>query len=253
MFRRKLYSQNFLQSRTLLNYLVRRSSIGQIDLVLDLGMGAGIITSALLGAGASVIGVEIDPHFASLCKRQFQGNKRVLIIQGDILNLRLPKGQYKVFSNIPFSIEGKIIRKLLTANNPPEDCYLVIRKDLATRLVGERQTTLFSVLYQPFFNFSIEYAFRRTDFWPVPSMDCVLFRFVQKDADLIDFSQRKNYWLFVQSGFGNGGSVYKNLMRRYGAQKIEQTFQRFSINKKAKPTQISGEIWQKMFLTLIAG
>ena len=143
MFRRKLYSQNFLQSRTLLNLLVRRSSIGRNDLVLDLGMGAGIITSVLLERGASVIGVEIDPHFARLCKRQFQGNQRVLIIPGDILQFRLPKGPDKVFSNIPFSIEGKIVRKLLTADNPPKDCYLVIRKDLASRLVAERQTTLF--------------------------------------------------------------------------------------------------------------
>ncbi len=251
MYRRKLYSQNFLQSRTLINYLVRRSSIGQKDLVLDLGMGKGIITEVLLEAGADVVGVEIDSYYFALCRQKFA--ERILIIHGDILRLRLPKGPYKVFSNIPFSIEGKIIRKLLKADNPPDDCYLVIRKDLATRLLSEKQTTLFSVLFRPFFNFSIEYAFKRTDFWPIPRMDCVLFRFVQNDTHLINFSLRNNYWSFVQNGFGKGEYVYKNLTRFYSVQKIGHLFQHFSISKKAKPTQISAEIWQKMFLALIAG
>ena len=46
--RRKQLSQNFLYSRKLVKQLLRQSSIGANDVVLDIGSGKGIITEQLL-------------------------------------------------------------------------------------------------------------------------------------------------------------------------------------------------------------
>lgn len=58
--RRKLLSQNFLYSRTLVSSLVRRSYIGQNDTVLEIGPGKGFITVELLKVAKKVIAIELD-------------------------------------------------------------------------------------------------------------------------------------------------------------------------------------------------
>ena len=55
---RKLLSQNFLHNRQLIKELVRSSSIGQTDTVLEIGAGQGIITTELLKVAAGIYGDE---------------------------------------------------------------------------------------------------------------------------------------------------------------------------------------------------
>src|SRR3972149_3593379 len=98
---RRVLSQNFFYSRKLVSWLLRKSSIGPKDTVLDIG--------ALL---------------CSYLENKFKTDPHVQVINKDFLRYLLPLHPYKVFANIPFCIEGEIIRKLLTAHNPPDDSYL---------------------------------------------------------------------------------------------------------------------------------
>lgn len=164
--RRKLLSQNFLHNRKLVLSLIRKSSIGENDTAIDLGAGKGIITKALAFICKHVIALELDPKYYQLLIQQFKYQHNITIFHQDILTYFFPHYPYKVFANIPFSIEGKIIRLLLNCDNTPEDMYLVLRRDLAYRLAGVRNESLFSVLYKPWFDFEIIHYFQRTDFSP---------------------------------------------------------------------------------------
>lgn len=240
---RKLFSQNFLHSRKLASHLIGQSSIGKNDCVVEIGPGKGILTEQLIQQAGHVFGVEIDARWCAYLQKKFHDAHNFTLYQADILSWQLPAYPYKVFANIPFSIEGRIIRKLIDDVHPPQDCYLVVMKELAYRLCGLYGENMFSIMHKPWFDFSIIYNFRKTDFEPIPNVDAVLFRFVLKKIPLLPIAEKERYMRFIMDGFGNGEAVYKSLSRKYGQEKIEKAFQLLSLNRKTKPNSLTSDQW----------
>lgn len=241
--RRKLFSQNFLYSRKLVSKLVRNSSIGKNDLVLEIGPGKGIITEQLLQIVQHVIAVEIDSDWYKYLRAKFGTDKNLTLYHGDFLTFNLPKSPYKVFANIPFSIEGKIIRKLIDAKNPPEDCYFVMMKELAYRLSAPFKENMFSISHKPWFEFSIYHHFRRTDFIPVTSVDTVMLRFTKRSKPLIPWENREDYQNFVQLGFNHGLPLMKNLKTKFSHKKLSDAFNKIGLKKDTKPSYLNLQQW----------
>lgn len=209
--RRALFSQNFLHNHNLVSSLVGRSSFGKHDLVLEIGPGKGIITSELVRRVGHVIAVEIDAHWYQYLQNTCGNFHNLTLYRQDFLDFTLPRLPYKVFANIPFAIEGKVVRKLLEDANPPQDCYLVVMKELAQRFC--LKNTMFSAMHSPWFDFSIVHYFDPHDFTPVPSVRAVLFRFVRKEHPVLPWEERKRYMKFIQAAFSDGQAVRNSLKR----------------------------------------
>lgn len=244
--RRKLLSQNFLFNPQLAKLLVGQSSLGKKDLVLEIGPGKGIITRELVAKAGHVIAVELDSHWYQQLHQQLKSAKLTLY-HADFLAHPLPALPYKVFANIPFAIEGKILRKLLEADNPPQDSYLVVMDGFADRLVSQR-TNMLQTLHAPWFEFSVEHVFKPEDFTPRPNVTAVLLRCKLRDTFLLPMAQRKAYWKFVQQGYKNGQPVLKNLGKQYGRQAMLKIGQELSVSKKARPAGVGVEMWIQLFM-----
>lgn len=247
--RRKLLSQNFLYNRKLVEQLVERSSLGKQDLVVEIGPGKGIITHSLVKKAGHVVAVELDAQWYRHIQHIFAEVDNLTLYHADILSHPLPRLPYKVFANIPFAIEGKVIRKLLDDQNPPQDCYLVVMRELAHRLILQNGT-MFSAMYTPWFEFSIVHRFSPTDFTPTPSVQAVLFRFVKKTLPLLPFKHKSQYQKFIQRAFGNGRSIRNNLKGVYSTPSLDATMQYVSISKKTIPSQLNLKQWIALYTTL---
>jgi 23S rRNA (adenine-N6)-dimethyltransferase len=86
------------------------------DLVLDVGAGDGVITRELLARGASVVAVELHPRRAADLRAAFRG-ERVVVVQADAADLRLPRRPFKVAANPPFGITTALLRRLTSARS----------------------------------------------------------------------------------------------------------------------------------------
>ena len=115
--RSKIYSQNTLVDPKLVAELIRKSSIGKKDTVVEIDAGRGIITRELIRVAGKVIAVEIDKELCLDLKNKFRNIKNLELICGDFLKFKLPLYHYKVFANIPFIITSDVIRKLTSDNN----------------------------------------------------------------------------------------------------------------------------------------
>jgi 23S rRNA (adenine-N6)-dimethyltransferase len=104
---------HFLRDRALIAQLVRACGAGQGRLVLDLGAGSGAITAALAGAGARVIAVEQDPRLAAGLRRRFGGDPTVRVVEADLRLVPLPRREFLVVANPPFSLTTVLCRRLL--------------------------------------------------------------------------------------------------------------------------------------------
>lgn len=119
---------------------------------MEIGSGRGIITEVLVKRVQKVITFELDKQLYGQLRHKLSGFNNLDLRNEDFLSVSLPDEPYKVFSNIPFRLTGKIIQKLLRSSNPPEDAYLIVQRETAEKLISN---SLVSVLYQPFLSFRL--------------------------------------------------------------------------------------------------
>jgi len=244
--RRRQLSQVFLTNPQLVSRLVRESSITKNDTVIEIGPGKGAITRELLERARQVMAIEIDQQLGASLVNTYTDNPSFILFTADFLTFILPKTPYKVFSNIPFHIEGEILRKLL-ADKAFREGWLVVLREVGMRWAGLPHEGEFSVLHKPWFDFSIAHYFNRRDFNPQPTLDTVLLRIIRRDAPLITKEQEKEWERFVRIGFGGGRRLKQNLRPLFSVQTLQKTAERnrFSINDK--PSDLTIEQWLMIF------
>lgn len=185
--RQAFYSQNFFRNPKLVNKLIRSSSIGKNDAVIEIGPGKGIITAELLKVADKVIAVELDAKLYFHLNDRFSGVKNLKLVNVDFLKFELPSCPYKVFANIPFIITTDIIRKLTSDRNFQEG-YLVVQKEAARKFIGkpiDPRNQMVAVLLKPWFEIDIFWKFSRYDFVPMPRVDVLMIKIKRRKDSLI--------------------------------------------------------------------
>ena len=185
--------QNFLRSPKLALFLIGHSNIKKRDLVIDIGAGSGVITSALAKRCKKVIAVEKDAETAKRLRENLkrQNISNIEIFEGDFREMKLPDEPYKVFANPPFSLSAEVFYKLLNLENldgkickkedegprRPEAIYLILQKQLALKLIiTERHyTSQLGRLLSDDYATRIRLPLKPTDFTPPPKVPTVLF------------------------------------------------------------------------------
>lgn len=117
--------------------LVRTAGIGPGDLVLDIGAGDGVVTEALVRAGARVVAVELHPSRVRTLRRRF-AEAPVTIVQADGADLWLPRRPFRVVANPPFGITTALLRRLLHPGSRLVSADVVVPLPLAVRWAAGR-------------------------------------------------------------------------------------------------------------------
>ena len=185
--------QNFLKSPKLALFFIGHSNIKKRDLVIDIGAGSGVITSALAKRCKKVIAVEKDADTAKRLRENLtrQNITNVEVFEGDFREMKLPDEPYKIFANPPFSLSAEVFYKLLSLENldgkickkegktprRPEAIYLILQKQLALKLIiTERHyTSQLGRLLAEDYATKIRLPLKPTDFTPPPKVPTVLF------------------------------------------------------------------------------
>ncbi len=91
--------------------LIEASGIKPTDTVLEIGTGAGNITSGLVARASKVIAVEKNEKFLPLLKEKFSKVVNIEVVPGDALTIYLPVFDVLV-SNPPYAITEALIHRL---------------------------------------------------------------------------------------------------------------------------------------------
>ena len=248
--RRKLLSQNFLKDRKLLTKLLRQTSIGKKDIVLDIGAGEGIITRVLAKSADKILAIEVDKKLADSLREQFKFQKNVAVINKDFRNFCLPKDNYKVLANIPFIITSVVIKKLLFAKDPPLDAYLVVQKEAAEKFMTrfDKRNSQISVLVHPFFDIKVIHRFKRSDFYPRPKVDSVLLHIEKRSEYLINIKHRSLFQDFVVFAFNQTKpNIIEGLSSVFGKSEIISLSKKIGISPRSKPSELDPKHWIELF------
>lgn len=189
---RRDLGQNFLIDLNLHDFIARAADIAPSDVVLEVGPGAGALTSLLAEKAAAVVAVEIDPAMARLAGEAVAGLPHVRVLNCDALagknrlnpevldNLRSglavsPDRRLKLVANLPYNIATPLIVNLLVH---PELCpalmVVTIQRELAERIVAEPATEAYgalSVTVQALADAEIIRLLSPKVFWPRPKVE----------------------------------------------------------------------------------
>ena len=207
-------SQNFLTGRAVIRRILDQAALSKTDHVVEIGPGKGHITAALAQRCGRVSAVELAGRLYERLCRTFPAGGPVRLYHQDFLTWPLPKSDYVVFANIPFSITSAILRRLTQGSHPPREAWLVMEKGAAKRYMGRPETTRKSLLLAPWFDCDIAYHFRREDFHPAPGVEVVLFHFKRREAPDLPWGQHRAYTAFCERCFGGGADALRRILTR---------------------------------------
>lgn len=241
-------SQNFIKSPNLVKQLLSVSSISSDDLVLEIGPGKGIITQELLKITGKLIAVEKDRNLINFLQTKYNSFPNFKLINQDFLSYNLPKNNYKIFSNIPFSITALIVNKILKFSNKPTEMYLILQQEAAQKFsLSNRFNNQDSILIAPFYDVTILGDIDRTAFIPKPQVNIVFTKFTLLQKELINISQYSQFRDFVVFGFNqwkpNIFEIYKKIFSYDQFKKINH---QLKVNN-LKPTELSFDQWLNLF------
>ena len=196
----KTHGQHFLRGSSFIAELVGHSNIRKNDTVLDIGAGSGAITAVLARRCKRVIAYEPEPKAARKLAENMRSRENVEIVAKDFLRADLPEFPYKVFSNIPFHLSSKIVRKLVMAKNPPKAIYLIVQKQFAQKMLtdGNHFHGALGMAIAPWWVARIRRPLRKTDFTPPPNVDTVLLELKPRESPLLPWEQMAAYMQFVE-------------------------------------------------------
>lgn len=189
--------RHFLRSKALAESLVHAVRPG--ELVLDLGAGEGILSAALLGAGARVWAVELDPALAVRLRDRFGGSARV--VEADATTFALPREPFAVVANLPFAHGTEILRRLLDPAAPLRCAELVVQWELAAKRAAAWPTTLLSAWWGAWHELAVVRRLPRTVFAPPPSVDAAVLRAVRRAEPLVEPHHASAYEAFLRAAY----------------------------------------------------
>lgn len=242
-------TQNFLHSKELVKHLIDICDVNLEDVVVEIGPGKGIITNELSSIASKVIAVEFDEELYKRLKNKFQGNNKVDIIYGDILNFTPRVPNYCVFSNIPFNITAEILNKFLS-DKKNDKMYLIMQYEPFIKYAGAPYgtETLRSMLYKPFFDMDLKYRFNPSDFKPAPQARIVLASFERKQFPDVKKEEEKLYIDFLAYIYSSKGETFfAKIKTLFSSNQIKRVWGQIKIDKATKISKVPYEAILKVF------
>lgn len=152
---RKNFGQNFLIDGNMLRKLVEVAGVKAGDSVLEVGPGTGVLTDALLSAGARVVACEIDRGLAAHLRERYAGVTTFTLVEGDAMpKLSLSQaalhalggGPFRLVANLPYNIASPLMIELLISHPQCLSQTVTIQREVAQRLIAKHNTDDYGTL-----------------------------------------------------------------------------------------------------------
>lgn len=182
--------QNFLVDKIARDMIVDSADLAKSDIVLEIGPGRGFLTEALVARAGKVIAVEKDIRLASILKHNYRGTRKLRVIEGDILKVKLPSFT-KIVCTPPYNISSQLV--LLLLSKKFRRAVLTLQKEFAERLrakPGSPDYGRISVMVQHKSLVEVAGVILKESFRPVPRVDSAVVIMRRKKPDVAVRSER---------------------------------------------------------------
>ena len=178
--------QNFITDKNLLAAIVVDAGIESDDTVVEIGAGAGSLTSALAERAKRVVSFEVDENLKPILKTVLSQYENVEVRFADVLKLKdgelaalIGEGSFKVVANLPYYVTTPMITRFLESSLNVTDMTLMMQREVADRMTAKSGTAEYGAITVTVNSYGSAEIVRNIDrrmFFPVPKVDSALLR-----------------------------------------------------------------------------
>ena len=215
---KKKYGQNFLIDQNIIKKICSLVSGKNLN-IIEIGPGDGRLTEQILISQPQKLKIiEIDHDLIPILKKKFNKNKKIEIINENILNYPLIEDVDLIVSNLPYNISSQILVKICLMDNPPSNLILMFQKEFAERLIDKKINSLNS-LVGCFYDINTSFNVGKNCFRPIPKIDSTVLSFKRKKNFLIKKIEIDNFIKFKRNLFSHKRKTLNNQLKDFNFDK----------------------------------
>jgi 23S rRNA (adenine-N6)-dimethyltransferase len=208
--------------------------------VLDLGAGGGVITGALLGAGARVRAVELDEAALRQLRTRFAADRRVEVVEADATTVAPPSAPFSIVANLPFAHGTAILRRLL--GDPQVQLVqldAIVEWGLAAKRTAVWPSTLLGCTWGAWYELELVRRVPRRCFAPPPSVDAAVLRATRRAVPLVPVAEAHRYEVLLRRAFDSQAPLDRLLPRRV----VHRVAHEYGFDPQARARDLDARQW----------
>ncbi len=223
---RKSAGQNFLTDPGILKQIDEVIQCPEGDLLLEVGGGYGTLTAKLAAKGRPLTVVEVDHKLFAMLEQRFKDVPQLSLVKADILKLDLvplaplPPAKITVAGNIPYYLTTSLMTRFLAQyHGVIRKIYLMVQKEVASRLVAEPGTKAYGALTICAQYYSIPKMLLDVParcFKPRPKVDSAFIELEVKNDLPLDEAGEKRLFALTRAIFQSRRKILSNSLKSLG-------------------------------------
>ncbi len=220
---RRSRGQNFLIDRNISHKIIDAARLQPGDPVVEVGPGAGALTTILVRRGVRLVAVELDRGLAAALSELLSSYREIIVLPEDALKVDWGELQQRYFasagpvvliSNLPYNISTPFLHSLFRQGFPLKKAILMLQKEVALRLTAKPggdygALSVFSRFYtRP----RILFPVGRTAFWPQPEVDSAVVM-LRPRRPLLSRAEQTVFRRIVEASFQQRRKMVVNSLR----------------------------------------
>ena len=241
---KKKYGQNFISDNALINRIALLVDAKEDDLIIEIGPGAGALTSKLTSYNSYYLAYEIDTELDQYLSKYTSSKFKIIYddflkrdIKEDIKNIKF--NRLFIVGNLPYYITTPIMLKIIDEGLNSYKNIFMVQKEYGDRLTSSpksREYGSITALMDYYYNVKREFIVPKEKFNPQPKVDSCILSFEAKEREQIDETKYKQ---LVRDAFQFKRKTLRNNLKGYDLDAIEAVLNKYGLSLSNRAEEIS--------------
>ena len=250
---KKKFGQNFIVDKNIIHSIISKSNIDKDTLVIEIGPGAGSLTTELDKVSGHVLAYEIDKTLKPILEKHNLNNTTIIYedflkrnVEEDLKNYNYKKTY--VVANLPYYITTPIIIKLTQDKLNIDKIVVMVQKEVGDRFKAGPNTKEYnslSIFLNYYYTVEKLLDVSKNVFIPKPNVDSIVVSFTKK-GNKVKVDNEQIFFKLVRDSFKQKRKTLRNNLKGYNLEKIEEVLNKHNLNltvrAEALPIEIFAEI-----------
>ena len=249
---KKSFGQNFIVDKNIIDNIIKFSLVDKDTMVIEIGPGAGSLTTALAVSSKSVLCYEIDDSLKDVLSDSLKNFDNVDIIYQDFLKANvsetLKKYNYHklyVIANLPYYITTPIITKIIEDKLNVDKIVIMVQKEVGDRLKaqpGSKDYNSLSIYISYYFNVKKLMDVSRNIFLPKPNVDSIVIELSKKE-NKYKLKNENVFFKLVRDSFVQKRKTLRNNLKAYDLNIIEKVLNKYGYDLSVRAENLSIDVF----------